>query len=498
MVIPLKNTAINSSSSKGLTKSIIWSFLEQGGSKAVALIVQIILARLLSPEAFGLLAIMLVIVDIASVISQSGLGTALIQSKALDDRSCSTAFWLSIAISLVLYIGVFLASPIIASFYGMPDLTRCLQVIAISIPLHAVASIQRSILQADMNFKATFKSNMMAVAISGVAGIICAVLGMGIWALVVQTLVQSLMACVAMAFLVPWKPSLAFDMRIVKMLVSYGWKICVAGVLNSIYTGVSELIIGKACDAGQLGYYSQGRKWPIAGISIVTNAVSNVAFPAFAQIREDEERLRSAIRKALSVGNFIMVPFCLFFCVSAESLVLLLLGENWLPCTPVFSITCAAYSILMLQLVNLRAYMALGDSAIYLKLQVIKVLVSGLTIWSVAALTADIYCTAVANSLCVVLCILLFDLAPAQRIHGVGRREQIAGLLPTFGSALVATAAAWLPSLVMPASGLLLIAQIILFTGVYLGGAKVLKTDGLDGFLSVVKGLIRIEKKGLN
>lgn len=479
---------------RSISKSFAWSFLEQGGSKAIALLVQIVLARLLAPEAFGLLAIMLVVVDIATTVSQSGLGTALVQKPDIDDLDCTTAFWLSIGLATAFYAVIFFGAPFLAAFYGMSGLSPCLRVIALAIPINAVNSVQRSLLQRDLDFKAIFKTNISAVVISGAAGIGVAILGLGVWALVIQTLFQAMVSCVVMAGQVPWRPSIAFDRGSLRSLFSYGWKICATGILNVIYTGISELIIGKACDAGQLGYYSQGRKWPLAGMHVVSNALQNVMFPAFSSMQGDPERLRSAIRKALRVGNFVMAPFALFFCVAAEPVVALLLGEAWLPCVLVFQLACATNCVLMLQLVNLRAYMALGDSGLYLKLQVIKVCVGGAIIWTTAVLTKDIYWTALATSAWGFCSILIVDLSPARRKHGVGRVEQLRIFAPTFAAALGAAVAAWALTLLEWPYGLLLVAQVVVFGGVYWALCRVFKVRGRRECFDAVRELVSLKR----
>ena len=471
-------------------KSFIWSFLEQGGSKAIALVVQIVLARLLAPEAFGLLAIMLVLVDVAYAIAQSGLGAALIQRKDADDLSCTTAFWLSLALAIVLYAMIFAAAPVIAVFYGMPDLAPCLQVIALAVPFHAVNSIQRSILQKNMDFKSIFVSNTAAVAISGVAGVGAALAGLGVWALVIQAVSQVVVACTIMAFQVPWRPSFAFEASRAKELFSYGWKICATSILNVVYSGVSELILGKACSAGDLGLYSQGRKWPNAGINVAGNALQNVMFPAFAAMQGDMGRLQAAIRKALAVGNFVIIPLSLLAVATAEPVVAILLGKKWLPCVPVFQMTCAANCVLMLQLVNLRAYMALGDSGLYLRLQVVKVLASCAAIWSVAVATGDIYWTALVTAACSVLCVLLVDMRPAARVHGVSRVTQVKSFMPVLAVGLVAMGASWVLLFAGLPYGLLFAAQVVVFAAVYLSVAHLLKVEGESECIEAFKGLL--------
>ena len=237
--------------------SFVWSFLEQGGSKVIQLVVQIVLARLLSPEAFGVLAILLVVTQIADSVAQSGLGMALIQNSNSSDKSYSTAWWLSIGLAVVLYIAIFIGAPVIASFYKMPDLVKYLRVLGLIVFFNSANSIQRSYLQRTMNFKGIFAATTFAALASGIAGITLASLGYGVWSLVVQSLLQSVFICGVMWFQISWKPTLVFEINEARELFSYGWKICVPGILNVLYGGISELVIGRACSAGELGLYSQ-------------------------------------------------------------------------------------------------------------------------------------------------------------------------------------------------------------------------------------------------
>ena len=383
--------------SKKTTVSFVWSFLEQGGSKAILLLVQIILARLLSPEAFGVLAILLVVTQVSDSIAQSGLGMALIQKSDSSDGSYSTAWWLSLSLAAALYIVVFLAAPAISVFYGMPDLVAYLRVLGLIVFFNSANSIQRSFLQRSLNFKSIFAATTLAAFASGVAGIVMAFLEFGVWALVAQSLLQSAFTCIVMWVMVSWKPTFDFEAGEAKSLFGYGWKICITGILNVFYSGISELIIGRACSAGELGLYSQGRKYPQAAIGVMSNSIANVLFPMFSAIKDDASELRKAIRRGLKLGTFVVAPMSLLAAVIAEPLVTLLLTEKWLACVPIFQLTCVSNALLMLQLVNLRAYMALGDSGLYMRLQIIKVLGGGAVIWVTALLTKDIYATACDN-----------------------------------------------------------------------------------------------------
>lgn len=475
--------------SKGSSKSFVWSFLEQGGSKAIQLVVQIILARLLSPEAFGVLAILLVVTQVADSVAQSGLGLALIQKSDASDRSYSTAWWLSLGLAAVLYIVVFFATPAIASFYCMPDLVVYLRVLGLIVFFNSANSIQRSFLQRSLDFKSIFAATTAAALASGAAGIAMALLGFGVWALVAQSLLQGVFICMVMWAKVSWKPELVFDAGEARGLFGYGWKICVTSILNVIYSGISELILGRACSAAELGLYSQGRKYPQAAIGVMSNAIANVLFPMFSAIKDDAEALRAAIRRGLRLGTFIVAPVSLLAAAVAEPVVAILLTEKWLACVPVFQLTCVSNALLMLQLVNLRAYMALGDSGLYMRLEIVKALCGGAVVWAAAVLTRDIYATAAASFAVVTLSILLIDIVPAKRLHGYSALRQVRDILPIIALSIAASAAARAVQLVGLGYVPELLVQCAAFALVYLGGARLLGLAELSEATSLVRGL---------
>ena len=400
-----------------LSKSFVWSFLEQSGSKAIQLIVQVILARLLTPQAFGVLAILLVVTQVCDSIAQSGLGMALIQNSESDDRSYSTAWWLSLGLATILYIVIFLCSPAISSFYKMPELSVYLRVLGLIVFFNSANSIQRSYLQRSMNFRGIFISTSIAAFASGALGILFALLSFGVWSLVMRDqLFHSLLICIVMRAQIRWRvPYFVFDVSQAKSLFGYGWKICITGILNVFYSGVSELIIGRACSAADLGLYSQGRKYPQAAIGVMSNSVANVLFPMFSAIKDNSEAFRLAIRRGLALGTFFVAPASLMAAIIAKPLIAVLLTDKWLECVPIFELTCISNAFLMVQLVNLRAYMALGNSSLYMRLQIIKVLGGGVVIWATAAITRDIYATAWSNFLVGIVSILVVDAAPASR-----------------------------------------------------------------------------------
>lgn len=469
--------------------ALTWSFLEQGGSKVVVLVVQIVLARILDPGIFGVLAILLVVTSVADSVAQSGLGLALIQKSNVDDKAFDTGLCLSLLLALVMYAAVFAVAPVVAAFYAMPELVQTLRVLGIVVFFNSANSVQRAWLQRTMEFKGIFRASLAAVSISGVVGIVAAFQGLGIWALVIQTLVQSAVTCAVMYTVVPWKPRLRIDRSCAKELYSYGWKVCVVGVLNVFYTGVSELILGRACTASELGYYSQGRKYPNAAISVFANAIANVLFPAFSAMRGNTARLARALRRAMKTGTFVLAPVSVLCAVIAEPLVALLLTEKWLPCVPIFQLACLSNLFTLPQLVNLRGYMALGRSDLYAGLQTIKVVMGIVAIGGTAFVTRDIYATAWATLFMGIFNVVVVDMWPAKKVLGYNRTEQLCDLAPAFAlSAASAFPAVALTLLNLPYAVELFV-QVAAYVAVYLALSKLFRAEGFVDVVGQVKSL---------
>lgn len=473
-----------------MIRAFLWSFLEQGGTRIIQLLVQIVLARLIGPEAFGILAILLVFTNIADAIAQSGLGMALVQKPNAAKKDFTTAFWLSLLLAAMVFIILWLIAPLLASIYQEQSLEILLRALSFVVFLNSVNSVQRAYLQRHMDFKKLFQANVIAALLSGIFGIGAAVLGFGIWALVIQTLSQSLFTCITLLVVVPWKPTFTFDKTSAGLMYSYGWKICITGILNVIYTGVSELIIGKACSVTDLGYYSQGRKWPNAAISLATNALQNVFFPAFASLQNDLAGLRAAMKKSLVAGSFLMVPVSFFFAVAAEPVVALLLTETWLPCVPVFQSLCIANSLMLLQVINLRAYMALGDSGLYMRLQIIKVALSVVAISVAALLTKDIYIVAAVNAVLIAFNVIFVDLHSAKRVHSYSRLSQIKDIIPIYLIAAVAGIGSYAISVFNFSNIAELVLMAIVFVFIYLLLSVTFKIQGAKECFQLLNGLL--------
>lgn len=364
---------------KSVFYNLFWRFAERCGAQAVSLVVSIILARLLAPEAYGTIALAMVFINILQVFVDSGMGTALIQKKDADDLDFSSVFYFNIAACLVLYAGLFLAAPSIAQFYGDPALTALVRALSLTVVVSGVRNIQQSYVSRHLLFKRFFFSTIGSTLASAVVGIAMAYAGFGVWALVGQSLSNVVTGTIILWATVPWRPRRMFSWQRLKGLLSFGWKLLVSSLLDTGYNNLRSLIIGKLYSSADLAYYNQGDKLPNLVITNINASIDSVLLPTMANEQDDPARVRSMTRRAIKTSTYVMAPLMMGLAACAEPLIRLILTEKWLPCVPFLRIFCITYMFYPIHTANLNAIKALGRSDLFLKLEIVKKIV-GLTI----------------------------------------------------------------------------------------------------------------------
>ena len=279
--------------------SLFWKFFERCGASLVQLLVQIALARLLSPEYFGMLAIMLVFITLGNLLVQSGLNTSLVQAEKTEEVDYSTVFWISLALAGAIYIVIFFLAPHIAAFYASEELLWPLRILSILFVINAFNAVQIAIVQRRLEFKKLFFSTLGSVIVSGALGIILALYGFGLWSLVVQQLSYQLLNCILLAFQTKWFPKLLFSRKIAKKHYVFGWKLLASSALNTVYESLSDLIIGKQFSTDILGLVSQGKKYPMALSTILNGTIQAVMLSTVSRIQNDKDRVKRLVRRAL-------------------------------------------------------------------------------------------------------------------------------------------------------------------------------------------------------
>lgn len=352
--------------------NLIWKFSERISAQAITFIVSIILARLLSPSDYGVIAILLVFIIIADVFVNAGFGNALIQKKDADDLDFSSVFYCGLACSIIIYAIIYFCAPIIAEFYNMPVLEKTLQVLAMRIPIAAVNSVQQAYVSRKMQFKKFFYSTLSGTAISAIVGIMLAYNGFGVWALIWQYLSNALVNTVVLFCVINWQPRLIFSFNRLKNLFNYGWKLLLSGLLDTGYNSLSSLFIGKFYTPLDLAFFDTGKKFPMLIVNNINATISSVLFPALASEQDDQDKIKAHIRKAIKISSYIMWPMMFGIAICAEDIISIVLTDKWLSAAPYLQIACITYGLWPIHTANLQAINAMGRSDIFLKLEIIK------------------------------------------------------------------------------------------------------------------------------
>lgn len=356
---------------KQIVSGMMWRFAEKITAQSVSFIVSIVLARILMPDDYGVVAIVCVFTAIAEIFVTSGLGTALIQKKNATQVDFSTVFWCNLALSCVIYAVIFFAAPYIAAFYKLPLLTSVVRVLAIKIPINAFNSIQNAYVSRKMQFKKFFFATIIGTVASAIVGIYMAYNGFGVWALVAQILTNNVIDTIVLFLLIEWKPKLEFSFQNAKPLFDYGWKILATDLVGTMFNNLNAFIIGKKYSSADLAYYERGKKFPDMINNNVGATLSSVLFPAMS-LSDGVDDIRRIRRKSLKMMEYVMFPLMFGMFVVADKMILLLLTEKWLFAVPFVRISCISAVVGVLGTTLIQEIKAIGRSDITLKLELIK------------------------------------------------------------------------------------------------------------------------------
>ena len=442
--------------------------MERLGVQGSSFILQIILARILSPEHYGVLSMMLIFTALANVFIQRGFNAALIQNKDVNEDDCSSIFWVTTAIALLMYAILYFAAPYIAVFYEMPSLTDPFRVLCLMLIPGAYNSIQIAIVSRELDFKKVFRTNLASIVISGVISIIMAMRGFGLWSLVAQRLLNICIACITMHYSITWRPRFVFNVQRVKVLFSYGWKMLVSSLVNTLYLDLRSLVIGKKFDSTTLAFYNKGKNFPQFLIRIINSTLQSVMLPAMSSEQDNHSQVKSLVRHSAAISAYVVFPLMAGLAAVAKPLVLLLLTEKWFFCVPFLQIYCFALAVEPVLTCSLQAISALGRSDVLMKLEIAK---KGFGIISLI-LAAVFFTSPVAIALTGALTALfsvIVSAAPNKKLLGYSYREQLLDVVPSLAASLLMALAVIAVGQIKLPSFALLCLQILTGIIVYIG-----------------------------
>lgn len=358
-------------STKALS-GIIWSTVERFSVQGIQFVLTIIIARLVTPSDYGLVAMVGVFLAIAQTFIDSGFSNALIQKRNRTQIDYSTVFYFNIFIGVFTYLVLYTVSPYISDFYREPKLDLIAKVIGLNLVVNSFSVVQRAKLTIELNFRLQAIMALVAVIVSGIGGIYWASIGYGVWAIVYQTLLNNILNTLFLWAFSRWLPSLVFSWQSFYGLFKYGSKLLIAGLLNTVYLNLYSLVIGRRFSAMSLGYYN--RTSTIAQFFSVnlSNTINRALFPVLCEVQNDNDRLLRAYEKSLQIVSYCIFPLMTILLCLSKPLIIVFLGQKWLPCSNILQILCLAYCgtpimILMFQLLNVK-----GKSNYTLKAEIYK------------------------------------------------------------------------------------------------------------------------------
>lgn len=351
---------------------LAWTFSERFSMQAISFIISIFLARLLLPEEFGLIGMIMVFLAIGTSLRDSGMTSSLIRTQDAEESDYSTVFYINLIASLIIYTLLYFLTPLIATFFESPILTNIVRVLSLKIPIEAFSSIQNTRLTKVMDFKKQMTIQIPSVIVGGLSGIAFAYLGFGVWSLVYMNLIQSLLATLQLWIRTDWKPKLILSLPKLIKHFSFGYKLTLAGLLDTLYQNMYHIIIGKYFSAAQLGFYVRAQSTKQLPVSNVSAALNKVTYPLLAEIQDDNIRMKSVYKRLMQQVLFWIAPVLTGAGVLAEPLFRFLFTEKWLPAVPFFQMLCIVGIMYPLHGYNLSILNVKGRSDLYLKLQLIK------------------------------------------------------------------------------------------------------------------------------
>lgn len=471
--------------------SFFWKFCERFMNQGITFITSLVLARILAPEDYGTIALVTVFINLASVFIHSGFSTSLIQKKDADETDYSTIFFCSLGCSVLIYGVLFLAAPLIASFYNNPGLTRILRIFALNIPLSVFQSIQTAYISKHLLFQKVFVASAINAIAGGIVGIGMALAGWGVWALVFQNLAGTVTTTIVYLFLVPWRPKPLFSKTSAKSMMQYGSRILAADLSGTLFTEIRSLIIGAVYSSADLAYYNKGQQVPQLITNNLSSVLISVMFPTLANHCDDLHQVKMMAKRSIRVLMYIMVPCMFGMSAVMEPLILLLFTEKWAPTIPFGQILSIGCLLKLLSDITIQILKAIGRSDVVLGLEVKKkpvyvlLLIIGVNInvlgLALAMLVYDVYA-------------VIVNMYQLHKYISYSLWEQFRDMLPALLLGAVMAVVVWL----IPSFGslvLTLAVKVLVGAAVYVAGSVLFRLEAFMYLKNILLERVKSRQK---
>ncbi len=473
--------------------SLVWKFGERMTAQLVSTVVAIILARILTPNDYGIVAIVNIIITICNAFVSGGLGNSLIQKKNADELDFSSMFFFSLGLSGVLYGMVFLLAKPIAVFYNNEILVGIIRVMGLRLPFAAVNSIQQAYISRKMQFRKFFVATLFGTIVSAFVGISMAISGFGSWALVFQYLTNVIIDTTVLFFVGGWRPRLSFSLRRVKELLPFGLKVMGTTLLDTIFNEIRSVIISAKYSPQDLAMYDNGRKYPNLIVTNVNTSIGSVMFPVMSKEQDNRDRIKMTMKRSIEVSCFLVAPMLLGFMACAHRFVSVILTSKWNSCVPYIWITCVMCLFYPIHTINIQALNAIGQSGKTLRLEVIKKVLNIIIL--LATMQFGVVWIAL-GAMIVSLASTYINAMFSKEYFGYSFLNQLIDMAPSLLLSVVMAGCVFLFDCKINLNEvLMLFLDILLGIGVYLVGACVFHNKALYILIGKIKPILALVKR---
>lgn len=466
------------------TKGLFWSSVERFSNQGVSFIFSIILARILAPSDFGIVAMIGIFFAVAQSFVDSGFSNALVRKTDRREEDLSTCFYFNIGVGIVAYIVLFLIAPFIADFYNQPILSPIIRITGLGVVLNSLCVVQQALFTIKIDFKSQAKVTLSATIISGIVGVVLAYQGYGVWALVWQGVVMSLVRMGLLWLMSKWRPKAGFSKDSFHYLFGYGSKLLASGLLDTIYNNIYPIVIGKFYSPAQLGNYSRALSFAQLPSSNITSILQRVTFPVLSTIQDDLPRLQTNYRRLLKLSAFIVFPLMMGLAAVAFPLIRVVLTPKWEGCSLYLQIICFALMWYPIHAINLNLLQVKGRSDLFLRLEIIKKIVGV----CIMCITIPLGITAMCIGMVVSSLISLFiNTHYTGKLIYVGYIKQMRDLLPIFINSLIMGGIVYLCIQISDNDIVQLSLGIVVGLISYIGGASMITRSELKEYRNLLK-----------
>ena len=476
----------NQSLKQKTAQGLFWGLLSSGGTQLLNLIIGIFLARLLSPEEYGIVGMLLIFSLIAGNLQDSGFYTALINIKDIKHNDYNAVFWFNIGVSLTIYAVLFFCAPLIAAFYHQPCLVKLSRYVFLSIPISAALIVPTALLSRGLRVKEKAIVSLLALVLSGLVGIIMAFKGFSYWSLATQQVLYILISCIGRYACARWCPTFSVDFTPIKRMFTFSYKVLITAVLTTINNNVLTVVFGRLFPASAVGNYTQANKWNTMANQLVANTVAQVAQPVFTRINDDDERERRVFGKMMRFTAFLAFPAMFGLALVAPQFILVTIGNKWLESIPLLQILCIGGAFIPFYTLYQNLFLSYGKSNTYMWLSIGQIVIM---------LTAVLACHAIGFKAMVVafaviniLWLLVWQFF-ASRLIGYRLLSMLRDLMPFMLIALLVMGLTYLVTRFISNMYFLLIARILLAAALYVITMKLLRAKILEECIDFIRNI---------